>query len=105
MLRRTGGCQLRETSASGFEWSAGSADAQPRLPAPLPIPPGATPKLLLTPDEAAGALGIGRTKLYELLATGKLPSVRIGASRRVSMEVLIEFVRHLDPADDQPRIY
>jgi len=43
-------------------------------------------KLLFTPFEAATALGIGRSKVYELLRSGDLPSVRIAvpaaASRR-----------------------
>ena len=36
-------------------------------------------KLLLTPTEAAAALGVGRSKVYELLQCGSLQSVRIGA--------------------------
>jgi excisionase family DNA binding protein len=96
---------LRERSASGFEWPAGGADDEPRSAAWPLAPPSATPRLLLTPDEAASALGIGRTKLYELLATGKLPSVRIGASRRVSLEVLVDFVRQLEPAGDWAGMY
>lgn len=49
-------------------------------------------KLLLTPVEAANALGIGRSKLYELLQTGELASVRIGACRRVPAEALQNFL-------------
>lgn len=52
-------------------------------------------KLLLTPEEAALALSIGRSKLYELLACGALRSVRIGASRRVPADALREFVGDL----------
>ena len=33
-------------------------------------------KLLLRPTEAAAAIGVGRSKVYELLARGDLPSVR-----------------------------
>jgi excisionase family DNA binding protein len=55
------------------------------------------PKLLLTPEEAAHVLGIGRTKLYQLLADGQLPSVRIGGSRRVSTDALSRFVQGLEP--------
>ena len=36
-----------------------------------------TDPVLLTPREAANALGIGRSKLYELLQTGVLESVHI----------------------------
>ena len=67
-------------------------------------PPAALPKILLTPDEAAQALGIGRTKLYALLATAELPSVRIGGSRRVSVDALTEFVRRLTPTAGWARV-
>ena len=53
-------------------------------------------QLLLTPEEAARALGIGRTKLYKLLATEQLRSVRIDGSRRVTAAALEDFVRRLD---------
>jgi excisionase family DNA binding protein len=53
-------------------------------------------KLLLTPEEAASVLGIGRTKLYRLLATNQLRSVRIGGSRRIAAVALADFVRQLD---------
>ena len=42
-------------------------------------------KLLLTPEEAAAALGICRSKLYELLRAGVIESVHIGASRRIPL--------------------
>ena len=37
-------------------------------------------RLLLRPNEVAQLLGIGRSKTYEMLAAGIIPSVRIGAS-------------------------
>lgn len=49
-------------------------------------------KLLLTPEDAAKTLSISRSKLYELLASGALESVRIGASRRIPRDALDEFV-------------
>ncbi|MCU0310688.1 MAG: helix-turn-helix domain-containing protein [Acidimicrobiales bacterium] len=49
-------------------------------------------KLLLTPEEAAKALSISRSKLYELIARGEIESVRIGTSRRISTRALDEFV-------------
>ena len=48
--------------------------------------------LLLTPEQAAAVLGICRTKVYELIGTGKLESVRIGTSRRIAVAALEEFV-------------
>lgn len=54
-----------------------------------------TERLLLKPTEAAAVLGIGRSKLYELLQDGELDSVRIGACRRIPIEALSELVRKL----------
>ena len=45
-------------------------------------------RLLLRPIEAAEAIGIGRSKVYELLASGELPSIRIGGSVRVPVDAL-----------------
>ena len=81
-----------------------SGPAHPRLGGSNDLLPTGLPKLLLTPEEAAQALGIGRTKLYELLATAKLPSVRIGGSRRVSVDALTEFVRCLTPTPRSARV-
>lgn len=52
-------------------------------------------KMLLTPEEAAQALSIGRSKLYELLRAGVLGSVRIGGSRRIPVAALHEYVAEL----------
>ncbi|TDD59524.1 DNA-binding protein [Actinomadura darangshiensis] len=46
------------------------------------------PKLLLTVPEAAKALAISRSKLYELLASGAIRSVRIDGSRRFPLNAL-----------------
>lgn len=45
-------------------------------------------KLLLRPDEAAVAIGVGRSKIYSLIAAGELPAVRVGSSLRVPLEDL-----------------
>ncbi len=54
-----------------------------------------TEPILLTPTEAARALGIGRSKLYELLQTGVLESVHIGACRRIPTDALTKLVSRL----------
>jgi len=41
-------------------------------------------QLLLTPERAAAVLTIGRTRVYALIASGALASVKIGRSRRVT---------------------
>lgn len=58
-------------------------------------------KLLLTPEEAAEALSIGRSKLYQLLAAGALQSVTIGSSRRVPVEALRIFVDGIAGGDER----
>ena len=45
-------------------------------------------KQLWTAKDTAKHLKIGLTKTYNLIATGKIPSVRIGNSRRVIPEQL-----------------
>ncbi len=52
-------------------------------------------RLLLTPTEAAQALGIGRSKLYVLLRAGVVESVLIGTARRIPAEALDAYVRAL----------
>jgi excisionase family DNA binding protein len=53
-------------------------------------------KLLLTPSEAAKALSISRSKLYELIGQGRLSTVRIDTSRRVPAQALVEFIQRLE---------
>lgn len=48
--------------------------------------------LLLRPSEAAQLLGICRTKTYQLIAAGDLPSVRIGGSVRVPVAALHDWI-------------
>jgi excisionase family DNA binding protein len=48
-------------------------------------------KLLYDTREAARLLSISRTKVYELMASGQLESVRIGRSRRIPAEELRRF--------------
>ena len=52
-------------------------------------------KLLLTAEEVAEALGIGRTKVYELMASRQLDSVKIGNLRRVPAAALQAFIEGL----------
>ena len=52
-----------------------------------------TEPLLLTPLEASQLLKISRSKCYELIAKGQLPSLTLGCSRRIPLEQLREFIR------------
>ena len=53
------------------------------------------PSILLTPAEAATALAIGRSLLYELIAGGTIASVKIGRSRRIRRADLEAYVARL----------
>lgn len=55
--------------------------------------------ILFKPTEAARALGIGRSKLYELLQAGELESVHIGACRRIPADSLNALVARLRSAE------
>jgi excisionase family DNA binding protein len=48
--------------------------------------------LLLTMVDAARALSIGRTTMYELVAAGEIGVVHIGRSVRVPVDALRDFV-------------
>lgn len=50
------------------------------------------PKILLSVEEAAAALGIHRATVYDLLAKGHLASVRIGRRRLIARRTLEDFV-------------
>ena len=56
-------------------------------------------RLLLTVEAAAELLSLGRTTVYELVATGELASVKIGRSRRIPYEALRRFIARLSDVD------
>jgi len=49
-------------------------------------------KMVLKPSEVSEVLGIGRTRAYELLSTGELPSIRIGKSIRIPVTALKQWM-------------
>jgi len=52
-------------------------------------------RLMYSVDETIQTTGLGRTKVYELLATGELPSVKVGRRRMIPAAALQEFVADL----------
>ena len=54
--------------------------------------------LLLTPEEAASVLRVGRTTVYALMKSGDLHAVHIGRSCRLSRAELKRYVDRLDMA-------
>jgi excisionase family DNA binding protein len=51
--------------------------------------------LMLTVEEAARRLGLGRTLVYQLISSGELESVTVGRLRRVPAECLAEYIAAL----------
>lgn len=53
------------------------------------------PRRLHLVEEAAEALSLSRTMVYELIRTGELRSVKVGRARRVPADAIDEFVANL----------
>jgi len=66
--------EARGAARHGFQ------DQQVRLP------------LVLTVEEAADRLGVGRTVMYALVSSGAVESVRIGRLRRIPADALVAFL-------------
>ena len=60
-------------------------------------------RLLLTPEEAAQVLRLGRTTVYALMKAGDLHPVHIGRSCRLSRSELERYVRGLEAPRTAPR--
>jgi excisionase family DNA binding protein len=61
-----------------------------RSETPLPVMP-----MLLTVKQAADLLGMGRSTIYELIDAGELGSVKRGASRRIPLKAIHEYIDSL----------
>jgi len=53
------------------------------------------PRVMLTVEQAADAIGIGRTTMFALLKAGDVESVRIGRLRRVPAAAIDRFLECL----------
>jgi len=53
------------------------------------------PRLLLTIEQAAQRLGVGRSTMYGLVLDGEVESVRIGRLRRVPHDALTDYLDQL----------
>jgi excisionase family DNA binding protein len=72
-----------------------------------PREPVSNDPLLLTPEEAAEVLRVGRTTIYALMKAGDLRGIHIGRSCRLSRAELERYVRRLEapePALLRPRL-
>jgi excisionase family DNA binding protein len=68
-----------------------------------PREPVSSDPLLLTPEEAATVLRLGRTTVYALMKAGELRAVHIGRSCRLSRSELERYVRGLEAPRTTPR--
>ena len=59
-------------------------------------------KLLLRPGEVSDLTGMGKSKTYALIATGVIPSVRIGRSVRVPADRLRRWIEELHVHEQAP---
>jgi excisionase family DNA binding protein len=112
---RLNGGQARESLRLVLEVLAGATrapqkteDSHPTTRTPIeevplvpsshrPSDPGTAPAaaimpLLLTVNQAAQMLGIGRSTLYELIDDGEIKSVKVGASRRIPLKAVREYI-------------
>ncbi len=67
-----------------------------------PWDPVSSDPLLLTPEEAATVLRLGRTTVYALMKAGDLHPVHIGRSCRLSRSELERYVRGLEAPRTAP---
>lgn len=65
--------------------------SSPHVPAPRPIPE----RVLLTVEEAAERLHIGKTKTYALVKAGEIESVLIGRLRRIHVDAVNAYAARL----------
>ena len=61
----------------------------------------ATPKRLLTIDEAARVLSISRSSCYRLVMAGALRSLKLGNLRRVRPEAIETFLNRAEKEQDE----
>ncbi|HEX6401718.1 MAG TPA: helix-turn-helix domain-containing protein [Pseudonocardiaceae bacterium] len=66
-----------------------SPDTEAALPQPMPV------RVLLTLDEAAERLHIGKTKIYSLVKSGEIESVLIGRLRRIHIDAINSYAARL----------
>jgi len=52
-------------------------------------------QLLVRVEEAARLCDLSRSRMYELIQSGEVPSVGIGRSRRIPIDSLKEWIRNM----------
>jgi excisionase family DNA binding protein len=62
-------------------------------------PPASPDPICVRINDAARMIGVGRTKLYRLIAAGEIEAVKFGKSTRITTASLHELVRRQREAD------
>jgi len=60
-----------------------------------PTPHRGTPRALLTVEEAADTIGIGRTTTFALVKSGELKSIKVGRLRRIPLDEVHAYTARL----------
>jgi len=79
------------TTLAKLARSIAEREAAPSAPPARALPE----RVMLTAEEAAEQLGIGRTLMFKLIRTGQIESVRIGRLRRVPASAIREYASRL----------
>jgi excisionase family DNA binding protein len=75
-------------------------DVMEEPPQGLIVGPAMRGKFLLTPNEVAYLLSIGRTAVFQLMKQKQLFSVKIGGARRIPTDTVHRFVAGLLAQED-----
>lgn len=62
---------------------------------PAERPSAGSGRLLYSVEEAAHLLGIGRTYMFHLVATGEVRSIKIGKRRKIPYDALQAYIERL----------
>lgn len=76
---------------------------EPDRPVAATPPPTTRSRVLLTVEEAAEQLGIGKTTTYALVRSGELESVLIGRLRRIHIDAVAAYAARLVADQRQTR--
>ena len=88
----------RERGDDGIHWDKVNKCYQELPKAVRQAGRGEKPLQAYTVEQVAKMLHVGRDKVYYLLRTGQLRSLKIGKLRRITEQQLAEFIASLDDA-------
>jgi excisionase family DNA binding protein len=62
----------------------------------------ASEKLLYSPEEAAGMLGVSRSQVFELIARHQIESIKVGRLRKFPHDALLAYIERLRAEQSVP---